>query len=179
MSILIVGDSFSASESTSSWTNLLGCPITNISSNGSSEYRILKKILSKKLDHYDAVIVTHTSPNRIYVDYNPTHLDTIGYRDCDLIYSDVKDKQTEFAKNASWYFENVFDLEQANLVHRLMIDKIIQLTQPVKNIHVSFFDFGYPGLINLHHIWKQCPGDVNHLNLNGNIKVANIIKELL
>ena len=89
--LLIVGDSFSTDSSTASWTTMLpNFLITNLSTAGSSEYRILKKITEADLKNFSHIIVVHSSPYRIYIDNTPMHLDNAVYKDCDLIYKDVK-----------------------------------------------------------------------------------------
>lgn len=180
--LLIVGDSFSANHGPLSWTaQLQNFAVTNLSSNGSSEYRILKKLLSCRVQQYSHVVVVHTSPYRIYVDKNPIHHGRSGYQDCDLIYQDVKNCASHpFAENIAWFFENVFDLEQANLVHQLMIEKIIDVCDHAKSLHLTFFETAcQPELVNLNDIWVNHPGDINHLDTLGNQKVAQVITNLL
>jgi hypothetical protein len=177
--VLIIGDSFAASNHNDSWTKLLhNCKITNLSSNGSSEYRIFKKLVETDLTLFSHVIMVHSSSYRIYIDHNPLHLDSDTHQTCDLIYQDIKSAtQTTFTQNVTWYFENVFNLEQADVVHSLLIEKMINLTATHQTLHLSFFENEKnPNIINLNSIWKKHPGSINHLDNIGNRMVANFIE---
>ena len=89
--LLIVGDSFSAAKNNEqSWTCQLGeFDVTNLSAAGCGEYRILLQLKSVTLSDFDLIIVVHTSPNRIYINYNPLHPESKTHYNCDLIYQDV------------------------------------------------------------------------------------------
>jgi hypothetical protein len=177
--LLIVGDSFSSSGHADSWTSLLlDFEITNLSSNGSSEYRIFKKLINTDLTPFSYIIIVHSSPYRIYIDNNPLHADSQTHQNCDLIYQDVKSApQTEFTRNVIWYFENIFNLNEANIIHNLLIEKMVALTSQYQVLHLSFFeDEKNINIINLNSIWKKYPGTINHLNDNGNKEVAKFIK---
>jgi hypothetical protein len=180
--ILVVGDSF-ASYHQDSWTAKLGqeYQVDNFAINGASEYRILNVIQSSQLKEYDAVIVTHTSPNRIYIEKNPYYQISLSHPQCDLIYEDMRSRLPDhFAKQVVWWFENVFDLEQAKQIHCLLIEKIKTILKHKPCIHVSFFDLDcIPEMINLHHIWKSHPGSVNHLDQIGNRMVAETMQTQL
>lgn len=177
--LLIVGDSFSASADVNSWTQSISdFVVTNLSGHGSSEYRIFKKLKNADLTAYSHIIVVHTSPYRIYVEHNPMHQDSQTHKNCDLIYQDVRQADpTKFTKNVGWYFENIFDLEQADDMHYLLVQEIIKLTQAHNTLHLSFFeDQKNLPVINLHSIWKLHPGNINHLSKYGNTMVANFVK---
>jgi len=177
--LLIVGDSFAANSQQFCWTKLLPeFAVTNLSTNGSSEYRIFKKLVETDLTQFSHIIVVHTSPYRIYIDDNPLHLVSETHRTCDLIYQDVKSASpTTFTQNIVWYFENVFDLEQADAIHDMIVEKIVKLTSAHQTLHLSFFeDEKNNNIINLNSIWKKHPGSINHLDNIGNEKVANFIK---
>jgi hypothetical protein len=177
--ILVIGDSFSSSNDSDSWINLLpNCDIINLSSNGSSEYRLFKKLVKTNLTSFSHIIIVHTSPYRIYIEHNPLHLNSSTHRECDLLYQDVKHADsTKFTQNVRWYFENVFDLEQANTIHNLLIEKIVDLTAHHQSLHLSFFeDEKNININNLNSIWKKQPGSINHLNKTGNEQVANFIE---
>jgi hypothetical protein len=177
--LLIVGDSFSADVGQQSWTKKLpGFAVTNLSTNGSSEYRIFKKLVNTDLKEFEYVIIVHTSPYRIYIEHNPLHLDSLTHQECDLLYQDIKSADlTKFTQNVAWYFENVFDLEQANIIHNLLIEKIVTLTTNHHALHLSFFkDEKNDNITNLSSIWKQHSGSINHMDEIGNDKVAILIK---
>lgn len=178
--LLIIGDSFSASRDIDSWTQIISPKfgdVINLSSNGSSEYRIYKKLLSIDVMSFSHTIIVHTSPYRIYVDHSPLHQSSHTHRQCDLIYQDVKSADiTEFSKNALWYFENLFDLDQAKNLHELLIDKMIDITSNTASLHLTFFKQSAPEKVkDLSDIWKKNPGDINHMDAVGNIKVAKFI----
>ena len=177
--LLIVGDSFAANSQQLCWTKLLTeFAVTNLSTNGSSEYRIFKKLVETDLTQFSHIVVVHTSPYRIYIEDNPLHLVSQTHRTCDLIYQDVKSaKSTTFTQNILWYFENVFDLEQADAVHDMIVEKIVKLTSAHQTLHLSFFeDEKNSNITNLNFIWKKNPGTINHLNEIGNKQVANLIE---
>jgi len=176
--LLIVGDSFSANNN--GWPGLISnFEITNLSSNGSSEYRIFKKLQVLDLNKFDNAIIVHTSANRLYVERNPMHIDSATHCHCDLIYSDVSNNDSKFANHVTWWFENVFDIEQAEFMHQCLIDKIKEFTYNIHTIHLTFFDYNYQDVENLHKLWKKYPGDINHLSIKGNQKVAELIDKRL
>lgn len=177
--ILIVGDSFSADSSDSSWTKNIGVEVDNLSTCGSSEYRILQKLETVDTSSYDKIIVVHTSANRIYVEQNPIHIDSVKYQNCDLIYNDIKNApKSAFTQNVTWWFENCWSLQQAEYVHKLLIDRAILLTAS-KSLHLTFFQDDFPGVTCLHSYWKKYPGNINHLTAEGNQQVAKFIREKL
>jgi hypothetical protein len=180
--ILLIGDSFSSNNTDNSWVSQIdNCTIDNLSSNGSSEYRIVKKLMSTCVSEYDFVIIVHTSPNRIYLTDNPLHTNSPTHSQCDLIYQDVKSADpTMFTNNVSWWFENIFDLEYARDIHKILIETSMLLLKDVPSLHLTFFDLdNILNLNNLHYIWKKYPGNINHLSSNGNIKVAEFINKQL
>jgi hypothetical protein len=79
MKILVVGDSFAADWTVKypcgkGWVNLLAehHDVTNLAQAGCCEYRILKQLKENYIaGHFDAVIVSHTSPYRLYTRKNP------------------------------------------------------------------------------------------------------------
>lgn len=179
LNLLIIGDSFSSDSS--GWAaQLPEYNVTNLSSNGSSEYRILKKLMIEDLTKYDQVIMVHTSPNRIYITHNPMHIENSAYQDCDLIYQDVLAQNSEFSNHVVWWFHNVFDLEHANDMHQLLIEKSMTLLKNKPSLHLSFFEsYGYSEIHNLNHIWQRHPGQINHLSNKGNQMVVNFVKQHL
>lgn len=176
--LLIFGDSFSASHDSASWVDLLGdYDVTNLSMSGSSEYRLIKKLNDTEI-HADSVIFVHTSPNRIYVETNPYHANSDTHKYCDLIFQDVHAQlPDQFAQNVVWWFENIFDLEHAEFLHRLLIDYSIQKVPQA--LHLTFFDLEHPGVYNLHQLWQQNPGNVNHMDDRGNQLTAEFIRKHL
>ena len=177
--ILVVGDSFSEDMSSDSWVTQLGDSVTNLSNRGISEYKIYQRIKNIDLSQFSFCIINHTSPNRIYIPENPYYVNDSKYQHCDLLYSDIKSREPdEFATNVAWWFENVFDLEQAEFMHNLLIDHIVKST-PSNTLHMTFFSSKNTHLVGLQSIWKKHPGAINHLDKVGNQLVTKSIKEYL
>jgi hypothetical protein len=95
--ILIIGDSFSSDWSKKykdypGWPNLLAqdFDMTNLSQPGCSEFRILKQLKSVDLNEYDFVIISHTSPSRIYTRQHPIHSGDPLHSESDLIFTDIE-----------------------------------------------------------------------------------------
>lgn len=181
MKLLIIGDSFSASMSDRSWTNRLGHDTINMSTCGSCEYRIIKKLLESNLNEFDHVLMVHTSPYRIYFDKNPFYQNSETHQECDLIYADIKNKKNNvFVEHVTWWFENVFDLNQAEFLHTLLIEYSQKYLSSVPNTHITFFEkCSVEGVHDFSVIHKQCPGDINHLNEEGNSWVVDRILKIL
>jgi hypothetical protein len=181
LKILLIGDSFSAATTKQSWVSLLNHNITNISSCGSSEYRVIKKLLNSKIEMFDHIIIVHTSPYRIYTEFNPLHQHSNTHKNCDLLYQDAKDKTgIKFADNVCWWFENIFDLQQADLVHQLLINHSFNIIKSIPSTHITFFENVKESKVhNLSHIYHNHPGDINHMDVNGNQLVANYVCNIL
>jgi hypothetical protein len=181
--ILIVGDSFfSPNNSAESWQHMLSAHarIENVACNGVGQYKILKQLTQKNTSDYDFVIVGVTSPNRIHTENNPWHSHSPTHKHADLMYTDIKHKEDSKEKdNILWYFENVFDLEYYRLVHKLLVNEIENRLTNVPYQMYTFFDMQIPGVINLYDIWKNYPGNVNHLNAQGHKKMYSQILDKL
>ena len=177
--LLIIGDSFSANNTKDSWTQNLHVPCYNFSTNGSSEYRIWKKICNTDLALYDMAIIVHTSPNRIYTVDDHMYPADHSHSHSDLIYNDVVNKQGNiYADHAIWWFENVFDLEHAEDIHRLLVaDCTTKITIPC--LHLTFFDLDIDNVVNLYPIWQSYPGSINHMDRNGNNIVAKKVDSMI
>lgn len=177
--LLIIGDSFSASTDSSGWNNLItDYQIKNLSFCGTSEYRLIKTLDQFDPIEFHKIVFVHTSPNRIYVNENPYYTDSSTHKNCDLLYTDIESYlPDEYAEHVTWWFKNVFDLEQADFVHQMSLDHIMKKLPAT--LHLTFFDYQHPGLHNLHKVWKKNPGKINHMNEQGNQQVFNFIKEYL
>ena len=180
--LILIGDSFAASTHKDSWTKNLKIATDNLSTNGSSEYRIWKKICGVDFTQYNFAIIVHTSPNRIYIRDNHLYPYGHSHSQSDLIYTDIKDKRgNPFADGAIWWFEHGFDIKHAEDMHHLLVaDCVKKVTIPC--LHLTFFDLDLDNVINFHKIWKRQSGNINHMNVNGNKivakKVDSIIKTL-
>lgn len=182
--ILICGDSFSSdwlSSSKVGWVDLLGNDnqVVNKSQAGVSEYKIYQQLESQNLVQYDKVIVCHTSPYRFPIKEHPIHKDDIIHHSCDLIYSDVCEHQdNSVMKTAKEFYENILDLDYLKFTHNLIVNKIFSFNPNI--IHITFFDYYTdPKIFNLHYIFKEHRGKINHLTKEGNKVVYEIIKSKL
>jgi hypothetical protein len=174
--IWIFGDSFSASNNLESWVSLLNEPANNFSSNGSSEYRILKNYHAQQhnITTTDCVIFVHTSPTRIFLknDRVISSRQLESHPNCDIIINDVfEKKEKEYIK----ILESIWDDTYFNDMFDLIVDKL----QTVPNsVHITFFETARDDLIQLNHIWIANSGNINHMNTVGNCLVADIVKQL-
>lgn len=176
--LFIFGDSFSSSQDSGSWTQLLKnhCEVEMLSANGSSEYRIWKtyKNSINNIQESDKIIFCHTSYTRIFLK------DTIlsksrqlrSHPKCDLILEDV------FTKNEKDFIsiiENIWDEDYLRDTYSLIIKDLLT----VKNsFHITFFD-NVEHIESLNHCWKQHPGTINHMNRDGNLLVYDFLKQRL
>ena len=186
MNILICGDSFAAD--CSKVTNQIGWPtllsehfsVTNIAQAGCSEYRILKQVQKSDFNKYDAIILAHTSPYRLYVENHPCYVDSALHKNSDFIYADVKDKKLEPIVE---YFEKYYSIEYALDIHRLLLLEIDSLLQNKKTIHMTGIDYTginfFKEIYDISNIVKNYPGNCNHLNETGNqIVFCSLYKKL-
>ena len=185
--ILIAGDSFAADWTKKyegrGWVNMLSEEyyVKNIAEAGVSEYKIYKQLNSENINDYDFIIISHTSPYRIPVVKHPVHHDDILHKNCDLIYSDLKEHvENPIAKIGVDFYENLFDTDYFIFVYHLIMDKII-LKYP-KAIHITFFDdFKKDNIYGFEKIYLNNKGLINHMNEKGNKiiykKINNLINE--
>lgn len=189
MNILIVGDSFAANygKKDLGWVNHLAndYKVINLAQAGCSQYKIYLQLTSTDLKYFDAIIISHTSPNRWYTSQNLIHRDSILHNQSDYIYSDVvanMDKHPLMSSLKIW-FENFHDLDYADFVHNLICKEITELTLNSRTIHLSFFDykklFQFNNFLDLSDMFLKHRGDINHLDSEGNLKVYQLIKKVL
>lgn len=182
-SILIAGDSFAADWSLKynqkGWPNFLASKfrVKNVAQAGCSQYKIYKQLTSNDLKSYDTIIISHTSPYRLYCKENLLHQNDVLHDQSDYIYSDIvgnidRDKKLVVLKD---YFENFFDTDYAEFSHNLLCKEIDQLTKNYHVIHISFFDYTnlyqFPRFLDMHYLYKEHSGLINHLTYEGNQKV--------
>lgn len=172
--IWIFGDSFSANRSPESWTELLSVDyeVTNLASNGSSEYRIWKNYQKTKykISDSDTVIFCHTSHSRIFLKDTESSLSRLlgSHHRCDLIINDVFSKnESKFVKllRTIWdddFFEDTYDLYLNDL-----------LSTP-NSIHFTFFESNK--IESYYNIWVSNKGKINHMNTQGNMLVLESLK---
>lgn len=193
MKLLICGDSFAADWTVKyndvGWPNMLAndYKITNLAQAGCGEYKIYKQLVSVNLDEYDAIIVSHTSPNRIYVKSHPVHANDVLHKNSDLIYTDIVEhsKSNKSLKPIVDYFENYFDLEYAIFVHTTICEKIEKhlttFNGPVIHITNLPWDdlYYFKNMLLFEQLFKDRRGLMNHYDLAGNEIIYKKIKTTL
>ena len=172
--IWIFGDSFSANTSSSSWTTMLSAQysVTNLASNGSSEYRIWKTYQNHKhkIVEKDTVIFCHTSPSRIFLKDTETLLSRMlsTHRSCDLIINDVFSKrESKFIK----VLRTIWDEDFFSDTYNLYLDNLLLVPN---SIHFTFFDS--TKVETFKDIWASNPGTINHMTPHGNELILDKIK---
>jgi hypothetical protein len=183
--LLITGDSFAADWTKKyegiGWVNMLckDFDVTNIAQAGVSEYKIHKQLSSQDVTQYDYVLVSHTSPYRIPIIEHPIHLNDTLHKDCDLIYSDIKEHvKNPIAKIAVDFYENIFYPEYFIYTYELMMNQI-QIEYP-NAINVTFFNnFKNDKVVGFEDIYLNNKGLINHMNNKGNKTIYNKIKNLI
>ena len=193
MKILICGDSFAADWTVKypgqGWPNMLAeiHEVTNLAQAGCSEYKILKQLESVDVDVYDKIIISHTSPYRIFVEKHPVHSSDPLHKNCDLIYTDLKEhssKNKELAPIID-YFEKYFDFEHAKFMHTLLCEKIENNLAHLNSriIHITNLNwdelYKFKNMISFEHLFKTNRGLLNHFNETGNRQVLQQLLELL
>jgi hypothetical protein len=193
MNLLICGDSFAADwtvkYSGQGWPNMLteDFSVTNLAQAGCSEYKILKQLESADLSVYDKIVVSHTSPYRIYIEHHPIHYNDPLHKNCDLIYTDIKEHviKDKSLQPMVEYFEKYFDFDHAKYMHGLLCEKIQNLLQPVQDrvLHISNIEwedlYQFPNMINFAYLFETNKGLMNHFDSEGNKIVYNKVKSLL
>lgn len=191
MKILICGDSFAADYTVKyqgeGWPNKLAKihKVKNVAQAGCSEYKILLQLQNENLSKFDVVIVSHTSPFRIYINEHPVHSMDKLHNNCDLIYSDVKEHSIKNSKLLALvdFFENYFDIGYAKFIHNLICKEIDNLLHNHHAIHVTNIDYSdlyqFEHMINFELLFKTNRGIMNHYDEQGNNIIYNQIVERL
>ena len=179
MIIGLFGDSFGVqklNQPFDGWVNLLSkhCNIVNHCQSGASQYRILQQLKTANVDKFDQIIITHTSPSRLFVRSNPVHANSEYHQNCDVIFTDVESRQDEFSRACQLYFKHIYDEEFNFDLHNLICQEID--TKYKNNIlHITHFDYDklyqFPNMINFHNLWCSHRGSVNHYDQIGNYQV--------
>lgn len=193
--LLIIGDSFAADWTKkypgAGWPNMLALrhEVTNLSQAGCGQYKIWLQLQSilPHLDQFNFILVSHTSPYRIYVKDHPVHRGDALHGASDLIYNDIIDK-VDLDKNLAsivWWFENYFDLDHAKFVHNLICEKIDSTLRPYKErvIHMTNLDWSdlyrFEDMISFESLFKTHRGLMNHYNQEGNELIFKSINQRL
>jgi hypothetical protein len=183
--ILIAGDSFAADwtikYSGYGWVNKLteDFEVKNVAEAGVSEYKIYQQIKKEKLENYDHVIISHTSAYRIPIDQHPIHKDDILHKNCDLIFSDIKEHTTDpIMKTAYDFYKDIFNQEYFIFINSLIYKEIKLLSNNIK--HITFFDNFYDDdVLKFEGVFLKNKGKINHMNEKGNMIIYNKIKQLI
>lgn len=186
MKVLLCGDSFSA-DYTSKYKLSNGWPtqlskdvdLTNVARAGASEYRIWRQLRDNLSDSYDCILVSHTSPYRIYVEKHPLHDSDILHSECDLIYNDIKGRGLDHIEH---WFEECFSDKHAIDMHQLLIKDIDRMCKGHRVIHLGHLDISAPtgfNFVDFSNNWKANPGQVNHYDDNGNQIVYLKLRDML
>jgi hypothetical protein len=192
--ILICGDSFAVDYSKFSsdlvgWSTMLAnddYAVTNLAQAGVGEYKILKQVESVNLKKFDAVIVCHTSPNRVYIYNHPVYSNNSLHCNSDLIYSDIEwhlenDTGNETLQAAKNYFDKIYDQTHQEDIYGLIQQQIERMLWGSKRLHLTpLYDSNNRQLsstINLKKLFKVEPGNANHYTHKDNSKIYNLVKE--
>lgn len=167
--IWIFGDSFSANPK--GWPGMF--ETKSIGTNGASEYRIYRNYLKAKdaIEPSDKVIFCHTHWSRVFLKdqarISSRSLESHPF--CDLIVNDI------FSKNELVFMDilgTIWDEEFLKTTHKLYLEKLLSVEN---SFHISFFDESYTGVHQLHLIWQQNKGKINHMNQQGNSLVYDFL----
>ena len=179
MKILIIGDSFSANNN--GWPSMLGHEVVNISENGIGEYKIFAKSKnSMSFDKFDKIIFNHTSPWRIHTRVHPVHKNNPERSNNDFLLNDVEyhSKINKDMKIVNEYIKKYYDPEYQQDVYNLLLKEIMCIPN---SIHITFHNPEDTQQIthNYNQVYKQHPGNINHMCYEGNKLIANLIGKLL
>lgn len=176
MKLFVFGDSFASNPL--GWTSMLGIEIQNFSQNGIGEYKIFKQVIENQ--QFDRSIICHTSPWRVHTPTHPIHKNKKDRPNNDFMLNDVEyySKTSNEMKIVNEYLKNYYDPVYQLDVYKLLLKELLLLKNTV---HITFHHPEDTTEIknNYHHIWKQYPGDINHISEEGNSVVAEEIKKLL
>lgn len=184
--LFIFGDSFAAKRNSIDqnlgWPELLtnDYTVTNFAECGVGEYKILKQIESVDLQQADKILISHTSPFRVYVKDHPIHNTSSTHNNCDIIFSDIEQLEDDFSRSCKLYFKYIFDEQYAIDIHNLICEKIHAVTQQLSVLHITHFDYStlynFTPMLNFYEHWQKNKGSVNHYSLKGNQYVYDQIK---
>lgn len=188
MKLLVAGDSFAAEwPGTNGWVKQLAeeHDVTNIAQAGVSEYKILKQVQSQKLEDFDAVIVSHTSPSRVHIKKHPLHKQGL-HKDCDLIYTDIAGRSSFFNKElrtAQNYFKHIYDDQYYQDIYLILREKINSIIT-IPYLSISHLEIAKYYIVEDKHLdfsefWDNHKGTENHYNDIGNATVLKIILDNL
>lgn len=196
MNILILGDSWAA-DWQSDYDQYLGWPnilaeqhqVTNRAQAGVSQYSIIQQLQSVTPADYDRVILSITSPYRLYTPRHPVHTEGL-HKNSDLIYTDLEyhlrlQPDNKQIQSAIGFFQHHFDTDHAEYVHQLLVTETLKQLNPDTAIVTSNIsdnhqyvppEFRY---CEGSEIYQSYPGKINHMNSEGNQLFALSIIQLM
>jgi len=176
MKIFVFGDSFAADPL--GWARQLKGEISNFAENGIGEYKIYKAL--QTFLNFDKAVICHSSPWRVHTRIHPVHKNNPTRFNNDFMLNDVEyhSKINKDMKTVHEYLKNYYDPEYQEDIYNLLVNKLMKLSN---TIHITLHDPADTKQIthNFNHIYKQHPGDINHMSEDGNILTAEKIKKLL
>ena len=182
--LYIFGDSFSVNNGDFSWPILLSqelnVSLKNLSSNASSIFRIYKNIINniKDIKENDLVICNYTNYQRVYIndDFVFKTRKKQKYENADLVISDAFNQNFLDKIFFKKFYYDMYDDDMQMILYYLMQKDIRDKLKKLKTIEITFFNFDV-NVINLHNIWQNNKGKINHMNELGNKSVMNILIE--
>jgi len=184
--LLIIGDSFACNwpGEYAGWPELLSSDFdtTNIAQAGASEYRIWLQLKSQCVDDFDFVVVSHSSPFRVFVKDHPIHYSGL-HANSDLIFNDIdryKPWNTRLQTIRNW-FRFYFDEQYHHDIYSMIRREIMQLIPAEKYICTTHSYHRRECVPELHNIdfteiWAANRGIVNHYTRDGNLLVYKMIE---
>lgn len=179
--VLVAGDSFASDWHTGNeWWLQLPYNVTNIAQAGASQYKILKQILNTDLKKYQALVIFHTSPIRIYTDnINLLHIDSITHRNSCYVVNDVLSKHGDIKRAMEKYVKYFYNEEFVNYTHTKICEDIVKKTSGMITIHASGFDYSniyeFENFVRADDLFENFKGNICHLTTDGNRYLAERI----
>ncbi len=176
MRVFVFGDSFAADPT--GWARMLDGDVSNFAENGIGEYKIYKSLQTYL--NFDKAVVCHTSPWRVHTRIHPVHKSNPTRSNNDFMLNDVEyySKINKDMKLVNEYLKNYYDPEYQEDTYQLFVDKLMNISN---TIHITFHEPKDTKKIthNFYDIYKQHPGDINHMSEDGNKIIAEKIQALL
>ena len=176
MTVFVFGDSFAANPQ--GWASMVDTDIQNFAQNGVGEYKIFKEVVQHL--NFDRAVICHTSPWRIHTRIHPVHKYSLDRSHNDFMLNDVEhhSKTNREMKLVNNYLKKYYDPDYQLNIYKLILKELLSLKN---TIHITFHDpEDTTGIENNYHdIWKQYPGNINHMSTKGNLIIAEEIKKLI
>ena len=191
-----MGDSWAADWSSqynqyAGWPNILAerHDVHNIAQAGVSQYSINQQLYDVDTSDYDRIIVSITSPYRLYTARHPVHTEGL-HANSDLIYTDLEYHLSEQPDNkqiqsAIGFYKHHFDTEHAEYIHELLVQDLLSQLDYNNTVVTSNIAHNSEAVdtqfcyADGHSIYQSYPGKINHMNEEGNQLFANSIETLL